>query len=55
MASFETQLLLNLNEFEFDTSTELTVEMIKSVTESFLCTFTPILTVMKYFAKSRKR
>ena len=29
MASFETQLLLNLNEFEFDTSTELTVEMIK--------------------------
>lgn len=29
MANFETQLLLNLNELEFDTSTELTVEEIK--------------------------
>ena len=30
MTNFETQLLLNLNEFEFDTSHELTVEEIKS-------------------------
>ena len=30
MANFETQLLLNLNELEFDTSHELTVEEIKS-------------------------
>lgn len=55
MANFETQLLLNLNELEFDTSRELTVEEIKSRYKKLSLHYHPDLNNNEIFRDKQKK
>lgn len=55
MANFETQLLLNLNELEFDTSQELTVEEIKSRYKKLSLHYHPDLNNNEIFRDKQKK
>ncbi len=55
MANFETQLLLNLNELEFDTSHELTVEEIKSRYKKLSLHYHPDLNNNEIFRDKQKK
>ena len=55
MTNFETQLLLNLNEFEFDTSHELTVEEIKSRYKKLSLHYHPDLNNNEIFRDKQKK
>lgn len=55
MANFETQLLLNLNELEFDTSRELTVEEIKNRYKKLSLHYHPDLNNNEIFRDKQKK
>lgn len=55
MTNFETQLLLNLNELEFDTSEELTVEAIKSRYKKLSLHYHPDLNNNEIFRDKQKK
>lgn len=55
MANFETQLLLNLNELEFDTSEELTAEAIKSHYKKLSLYYHPDLNNNEIFRDKQKK